>query len=343
MNVSAAGRDRDDLFAHSRMSLGDHIEELRTGLIRALVGFVAAMGVGLFLGQPILAFIQAPVQGELDRFYEERNQDEQRRIETEEAKAKEAAAAQGVPYLAPEKTYEVILDLKDGNGPRPATIGLPIGPMQHDLRAGPGPFGRPPSLVSLTVTEPFMTYFKVSMYCGAILASPWIFYQLWMFVAAGLYPQEKKHVYLYLPLSLGLFLGGVALCEFVALPLGVHYLLSFNAWLAVEPELRLSDWLSFAVMMPLAFGAAFQTPLVMLFLERAGIVDVEVYTKNRRMAVFVLAVVAALLAAAPDALNMLMLALPLWGLYEFGILLCRFAPRAKQELEEPDPEEMVEV
>jgi sec-independent protein translocase protein TatC len=339
MNVTAAGRDPDDLGAHTRMSFGDHIEELRMRLLRALVGFLAAMGVGLFLGQPVLSFIQAPVQRELDRFYEERDREDQRRLDEEEQRARQDAANRGEPFQEKVKTYPVQLDLNDGGGPRPVTIGLTDG-VAHQLR---GAFARPPGLISLTVTEPFMTYFKVSLYCGAILSSPWVFYQLWMFVAAGLYPQEKKYVYLYLPLSLGLFLGGVALGEFAALPLGVRYLLSFNPWLGVEPEIRLSDWLAFAVMMPLVFGAAFQTPLVMLFLERAGIVDVEFYTKNRRIAVFVQAVVAALLAAVPDALNMLMLALPLWGLYELGILLCRFAPRPRQDAGEPGPRAMAEV
>jgi sec-independent protein translocase protein TatC len=81
----------------------------------------------------------------------------------------------------------------------------------------------------------------------------------------------------------------------------------------------------------------------MLFLERMGIVDITLYTKNRRMAYFALAAVGALLAAAPDALNMMLLVAPLWLLYEFGILLCRFAPKSASDMEEPDPDEMVEV
>jgi sec-independent protein translocase protein TatC len=341
MNVSAARHGLRDPLAHTRMSFGDHIEELRGRLIRALLGFLLAMGVGLLLGQPLLECIQAPVQKELNSFYARRNEALKKRAQDEERKAREAAAASGQEYKEPLTTVEGTVDVHDGNGPQPASIGLPLHSMFFDFQTVL--LGRAPSLISLTVTEPFMTYFKVSMYSGVILASPWIFYQLWMFVAAGLYRHEKKYVYLYLPLSLGLFLGGVALCEFLALPLGVHYLLSFNAWLGVEPELRLSDWLNFAVMMPLIFGVAFQTPLVMLFLERLGIVRLEVYTKNRRIAVFILAVVAALLAAAPDALNMLMLALPMWGLYELGILLCRFAPRPKEDIEEPHQLEMVEV
>src|SRR5207302_87405 len=107
-------------------------------------------------------------------------------------------------------------------------------------------------------------------------------------------------------------LGGVALCEFVVLPVSVRYLLSFNEWLGYEPDLRLSDWLGFALFLPLVFGLAFQTPLVMLFLDRVGIVDADVYRRNRRLAIFLLCVAAAILTVTPDAVGMLSLAVPLW-------------------------------
>jgi len=179
------------------------------------------------------------------------------------------------------------------------------------------------------------------MYVGIVLSSPWVFYQIWMFVAAGLYPHEKKYVHRYLPLSLGLFLAGVALCEFVALPMGLKYLLEFNDWLGIEPDMRLSEVLSFLVMMPLVFGIAFQTPLVMLFMERLGIFEVEHYTRNRRMAIFVIVFLAALLSVAPDPVSIMILAVPMVGLYEFGILLCKMSPRPAP-IEEPS-EELVEV
>jgi sec-independent protein translocase protein TatC len=193
-------------------------------------------------------------------------------------------------------------------------------------------------LTGLTMTEPFMVYFKVSLYAGFVLASPWIFYQLWTFVAAGLYPQEKRLVYLYLPLCVALFLGGVALCEMVVLPMGVSYLLGYYAWLGVEPAIRLGDWLSFALLMPLVFGVCFQTPLVMLVLDRVGIADAQFYRRHRRMAVFLLAVLAAVISVTPDWVNMLALAVPLWALYEMGIWLCVLAPGGgeSEEAEEAD-------
>jgi sec-independent protein translocase protein TatC len=178
----------------------------------------------------------------------------------------------------------------------------------------------------LEIMEPFAVYFKAGLLCGAVLASPWVFYQLWMFVAAGLYPHERRGVRVYLPASLLLFLGGALFCQFVVLPAGVAYLVSYNDWLGVEPDLRLGAWLSFALLVPLAFGLAFQTPLVMLFLSRAGVVDAEGFRRQRRLAVLLMAVLAAVLTP-PDVVGMLALAVPLWALYEVGILLCRAAPR----------------
>ncbi len=188
-----------------------------------------------------------------------------------------------------------------------------------------------------------MVWLQVAIYIGFILASPWIFFQLWMFVAAGLYPTEKRLVHVYLPFSLGLFLVGVLVCEFVVLPIGIHYLLSFNQWMNIEPDLRLSEWLTFAILMPLVFGIAFQLPLVMFFLDRIGLLTVKTYLAYWRMAVFVILLLSAVLAVSPDPFSALAMAIPLWGLYFLGIWLCWVMPRAEPDLEVPDPEEMVEV
>jgi sec-independent protein translocase protein TatC len=184
-------------------------------------------------------------------------------------------------------------------------------------------------LIVTEITEPLVVYFKVAFLCGAVLASPWVLYQLWTFVAAGLYPHERRWVWTYLPASLALFLGGAAFCQFVVLPAGVACLLGYGDWLGVDPELRLGGWLNFALLLPLAFGLSFQTPLAMLFLHRAGAVDAGAFGRHRRAALLGLAVLAAVVTP-PDAVNMLALAVPLWGLYELGIFLCRLAPR-------PDP------
>src|SRR5205807_815567 len=111
--------------------------------------------------------------------------------------------------------------------------------------------GRRPTLSTLSIQEAFMVYFKVCIVAGLVLASPWIFYQIWSFVAAGLYPHEKRYVNVFLPVSLGLFLVGVLVCQFLVIPKAIEALLFFNEWMNMEPDLRLNEWLTFAIMMPL--------------------------------------------------------------------------------------------
>lgn len=179
--------------------------------------------------------------------------------------------------------------------------------------------------ITLNVQEAFMTYVKVAVVGGIVLASPFIFWQIWLFVAAGLYPHEQRYVYVYLPFSLFLFIGGSLFCFFLVFPFVLTFLLSFNEWLEVTPQIRLSEWISFAVMLPLLFGVAFQLPLVMLFLERLSIFDADAYSSKRRMAILIISIISMLLTPADPASMLLMMA-PLIALYELGILMCRYMP-----------------
>jgi sec-independent protein translocase protein TatC len=158
---------------------------------------------------------------------------------------------------------------------------------------------------------------------GVVLASPWIFYQLWTFVAAGLYRHEKKWVWTFLPISVGLFLAGVVLAFFFVFDFVLDYLLQFNAWLGLDPDPRISEWLSFVLLLPIGFGLGFQLPLVMLFLERIGVFDAAAYAAQWRIAVLVIVVVSAVLTPA-DPYSMLFLAAPLCLLYFGGIALVRW-------------------
>src|SRR5262249_39780098 len=133
---------------------------------------------------------------------------------------------------------------REGDAERTATLKLGVRPFHvvDVLHKAQRLYDPEDMLKGMSILEGFLVWMKVAVYIGFILAGPWIFLQIWMFVAAGLYPHEKKYVHYYLPLSILLFLGGAALCQFVALPLGVRWLLDFNKWLSVEPELRLSEW-----------------------------------------------------------------------------------------------------
>jgi Tat protein translocase TatC len=214
-----------------------------------------------------------------------------------------------------------------------AELGLPIGTTQGRY-----------TLSTLSIMEAFMAYFKVALMCGLVLGSPWIFFQLWSFIAAGLYPHEKRLVNVYLPFSLVLFLLGVLACQFFVIPKAVGALLWFNEWLKLEPELRFNEWLSFAILMPLVFGISFQLPLVMMFLERVGIMTVQGYLSYWKIAFLVIHVFAAFLMPSPDILSMELLAIPLLGLYGLGILLCRLNPKdTESEEETSESDQMVEV
>ena len=175
---------------------------------------------------------------------------------------------------------------------------------------------------SLGATEPFMIWVKASVATGLLISSPWVFFQIWSFVAAGLYPAEQKYVYFFLPVSLGLFLAGALLAFFFVFEPVLDFLFSFNARMGISPQPRINDWLSFVMFLPLGFGVAFQLPLVMLFANRIELITVEAYTSNWRIAIVAIFGLSMLLTPA-DPISMIMLAIPLTGLYFLGIILCK--------------------
>jgi sec-independent protein translocase protein TatC len=329
--------DADDLFADTRMSFGDHIEDLRKHLWRAIAGFLLCMVLSFFIGQPVLRFIAEPVESELKQFHAARAKKIERRLKS----------GQDPALTQMNERREVEIWMKDAEGNfQPETI--QIRPLDFALQTQDAIrlFAKPETLATMSVTEAFMVYVKVCVVCGLVIGSPWIFMQLWFFVAAGLYPHEKRYVYYYMPFSLGLFLSGVAVCEFIVIPQAIHVLLEFNEWIGLEPDLRLNEWLSFAILMPLVFGLSFQTPLVMLFLAKIGIFTSESFRKKRRMAWFIMTIVAAVIVPSSDVFSVLAMLLPMCGLYELGIYLARWSERSDaddQDLDVPERGEMVEV
>jgi sec-independent protein translocase protein TatC len=174
--------------------------------------------------------------------------------------------------------------------------------------------------------EPFMMWLKAGLIAGVIFGAPGIFWHIWQFFAAGLYPHERRYVYWYLPLSLLLFFGGVALAFFVIFQLVLSFLIGYTTSLDVEFAPRLNDYMSFAMMLPLGFGLAFQLPIIMLGLHRFGVVTAETFLSQWRIAVLVISFLAMILTPA-DPYSMIGLAIPLVLLYFFGILLCHYMPK----------------
>jgi sec-independent protein translocase protein TatC len=329
--------DPDDLFAETRMSFGEHIEDLRRHLWRAIAGFLVCLLFSFFIGQPILEFIKKPVETELARFYANRAKKIGDRLE--------AGIDPGLAELNQPREFDV--EVKGPNGTFvPTTMRFPPLTFALALHEAQRLILKPPIISTMSVMEAFMVYVKVCVVAGIVIGSPWIFWQLWSFVAAGLYPNEKKYVNYYLPFSLALFLAGVVVCELVVIPQAVRVLLEFNEWLGLEPDLRLNEWLSFAIIMPLMFGLSFQTPLIMLFLAKVGILSSQTFRAKRRIAWFIMAIIAAVIVPSTDILSVLWMWVPMCALYELGIVLARFTERGREgdeDLDVPEPGEMVGV
>jgi sec-independent protein translocase protein TatC len=351
MSTHGRNLDPDDFFADTRMSFGDHIEDLRSHLIRALLGLCVAVGISMFFGHLVLRFISAPIEKELAVYYKTRMDAARKKYL---AKLEEEGTAGPRPSVVPLRldVFEKVIGRKVPPGDHISKDGqYVLFPTTTDAQTDVDDWIEkfqtltpPPTLHSFTIMETVLVWFKVCLITGIVLGSPWLFYQIWSFIAAGLYPQEKRLVNHYLPFSILLFLAGVCLCQFVVMPQTISALLAFNEWLGIEPELRLSDWLNFALLMPLLFGICFQTPLAMLTLERIGLTTVETYKQKWRIVLFLIAVVYVIVSPTPDPMTMVLFLVPMYGLYALGILLCKLAPRRPLlDFETSESEEMVEV
>lgn len=300
-----------------RMSIGDHLEELRNRLVLGLIGFVAACVVCFIFGEPLTRWFIRPFIDACNR-----NQ---------------------------------------------------INPQMYTRE----------------VAESFMTYIKIVMVCAGTIAGPWLLYQMWQFIAAGLYPNERKYVTKYLPLSITLLIGGMTFLYLYVLPLMIEFFLAFglghtfplknpipipngaatqpaqlpifaqppkdptpgSMWIdadtglvkicpklgvirvlpygtdsLVSPQITLADYVDMVIGLLVSFGLAFQMPLVVLALHKIGIMDIPTLKKFRRFVYFGMSIVAACIV--PDVVTgMVALLVPLILLYELGILLAQWSDR----------------
>ena len=184
-------------------------------------------------------------------------------------------------------------------------------------------------LVTLGPADAFIAYMKISLIAGLILTSPWVFYQLWMFVAAGLYPNERRYVHVAVPFSVVLFVAGALFFLFVVAPISLRFFLKFGDIIGVAPNWTLQKYVSFITILMLVFGIGFQTPIAVFVLNRTGLVSIQALRRARKFVLLGIFVVAAM-ATPPDVISQVTLALPLYCLFELGILLSYVAERRKR-------------
>ena len=178
-------------------------------------------------------------------------------------------------------------------------------------------------ITTFSPAEPFMVSFKVWAYVGVILASPIIIYEFWAFVGPAFAPTEKKYLYPIVAACSGLFLFGVVFGYLFVLPKGLAWLLGFNdSYFNVQN--RAGDYFTFTATFLLAFGLVFELPLIIVLATRVGVVNTKWLKRNRKYAVLVLAVLAAVATPSPDAFSMLAMLIPLLVLFEVSIIVARF-------------------
>ena len=299
-----------------RMTVGEHLEELRRRLILSLIGFVIAVCICFWYAEPVVIFFCQPLKRAL---------------------------------------------------------------LEHQIN---------PQLITDEVAEGFMVVIQITLVTAAAFASPWMLYQLWQFVAAGLYPNERKYVTKFLPLSITLLISGMLFVYFFILPWTLDFdigfttgirldfderapivaattpttrrsivvlpeydgappdpmpnemwidrseqrlkiwfdgkdrVISFTSNQLLAPEYKLSKYIDLVIAMLLAFGLCFQLPLAVLALERIGIIEVSQLREGRRYVYFGMAILAAMITPGGDLISMIGLTGPLILLYELGIWLC---------------------
>lgn len=176
--------------------------------------------------------------------------------------------------------------------------------------------------------EAFFIYMKIAFFASLFLTSPYTFYQIWRFIAPGLYATEKRLIIPFVISSTFLFVSGILFGYYIALPPAFEFFVAFSTDF-LKPMISFREYLSFSLKMLLAFGLSFEMPVFIYFMARLGMVNAKMLRKQRRYAILIIFVVAAILTPSPDAFSQILMAGPLMFLYEISIFLSKFAEKKR--------------
>jgi sec-independent protein translocase protein TatC len=359
----------DDLFQHTAMTFGEHLEELRNALFKAVIALMIGFGIGLYFGFDVVQLIQSPLEGALETYYKQeaieyidkRLPAEMRHNQAVYDRVLKEGKIPSLVYVSPRELLAQLEAKAPGTlvGNQPPRAADDVKAAEAKAAGAQQPQGaddlaeivlwRPLSddermkIESFAVEEPFVIYIKASLLSGTILAAPFMTYFLWSFVAAGLYPHEKRYVHVFMPISVGLFLAGVALAFLFVFPPVLRFFFGMSKAMNQGLQPRISEWLSFVLLLPLCFGIAFQLPLLMLFLERINIFSTEMYRKKWRIAVLTMSILAMVLSPGGDPISMMYMFVPLVLLYFAGIGLCLWLPNMNRNRQRRETKELAAV
>ncbi|MBI1820839.1 MAG: twin-arginine translocase subunit TatC [Nitrospirae bacterium] len=177
----------------------------------------------------------------------------------------------------------------------------------------------PADLYFNSPSEALWVSFKVAFFAGFFVSFPFVLFQVWKFISPGLEPKERKWVFPFILGGSFFFVAGVLFCYFVVLPFALSYLVQFGVERGIKPQIILTSYIDFILKLMMAFGLIFMIPIALILLAKAGIVSSRVLAKNRRYAILINSIIAAVLTPTPDVFNMMLMMIPLLILYELGI------------------------
>jgi sec-independent protein translocase protein TatC len=190
------------------------------------------------------------------------------------------------------------------------------------------------------LTEAFFIYMMIAFFASLLITSPYLLYQVWKFISPGLYKTEKKYVLPFVLISTLLFSGGVLFGYFIALPPAFRFFVEFTSD-TLKPMLSFREYLSLSLKFLLAFGLSFELPVFIFFLTKIGLVNARMLSKQRRYAILIIFIAAAIITPSPDAFSQILMAIPLLVLYEISIFVAKFAEKkraAKKDEKEGEEE-----
>jgi len=189
------------------------------------------------------------------------------------------------------------------------------------------------NLVVTGVTEAFFVKLKLSFLSGFVIAFPVVIWSFWRFFKPALYPSERKYIYILLPISVLLFVVGVLFSYFGILPLVLKFFI-YIAGDTLDTMFKVDQYISFVTAFTIPFGVVFELPVVVYFLTIIGVVKYEFLAKNRRYALLIIVILAAALTPGPDPISQMMMAVPVYFLFEISIWISKWAGKKRRKAQE---------
>ena len=287
--MSAEEREpKEDPIESSRMSLGAHLDELRKRLLRATIALFGTFILCWTFHQSLMEVVLEPLERTVTWLNEDLFELYERRLQED-------------PELNRDSYFREV------NGETVLADPIPLQPRNDKASSA------------------FINYLKVCLWFALFIAGPYVLWELWQFIAAGLYREEKRVIHRIFPLSAMFFFTGVLFGYFMMLPYGCYFLFGYGLE-QMRPDPKVEDYLAFVTTLTLALGIIFQLPLLMMVLSRVGLVEPKTYTKHRGT-FWIGSLVLAAILTPPDPFTQLMMAIPMAFLYEIGHLFARLAHR----------------